>query len=134
MASIGDPLYIKSKDTRVLKQPRAGSEGIGMLQPMDKVIWLGAAPEDRAFHKIRAGNLIGFVLQQNLSTNPKPAAMEDIYKCKVCDGLGYMQFPDSLKGFEGMAVHPQCRTCNGTGQTSQFGTQAFASHGVGIKG
>jgi hypothetical protein len=134
MASLGDPLYIKSKDTKVLKQPNAASDSLVMLKPGDRVIWLGEAPGSNGFHKVQVGGVIGFVLKQNLSTNPKPAGLEDLFKCRTCGGLGYLPFPASLAGFEGMAVHPTCNTCKGTGSPPPMSNQAFPSHGAGTKG
>ena len=133
MAKIGDPLYIKSKDTKVLKQPSATSDSLIVLQPLVRVIWLGEAPGRNGFHKIQVGGVVGYVLKQNLTTNPKPPSMDEIFKCRTCGGLGYLPFPESLRGFEGMALHPTCNACNGTGQPP-IGKQAYPSHGVGIKG
>lgn len=130
---IGDPIYIRSKDTKVIKRPNVNSERLAMLQPTNKVTWLGPAPEDKNFHKIRSGIIVGYVLMQNLTRSPNLAPMDFQKKCGSCKGLGYLPFPPGLNGFESMALHPVCTACNGRGTLAPMSDQAFASSG-GTKG
>lgn len=67
--SKGGKLYIKSKDTKVLKDPKAGSTPITTLQPGTEVIWNGASEKDKQFHEITTGGKKGFVLMSNLTPN-----------------------------------------------------------------
>lgn len=68
----GDTLYIRARNTRVLKSP-AGSEVLTTLQPGQKVTW--RSKDSRGWHKIDAGGgKIGYVLPASLSV--KPVQME----------------------------------------------------------
>lgn len=67
---VGDDLFIKSKDTKVLKDAKAGAAAVGApLQPGTKVKWLGPNEKDKQFHQIEANGKKGFVLMSNLSPN-----------------------------------------------------------------
>ena len=72
----GATLYIKSKDTKVLKDPKAGAATVTTLQPGAEVVWNGASEKDKQFHEINAAGKKGFVLMSNLSPN-KPKAEID---------------------------------------------------------
>ncbi|MDP2276124.1 MAG: hypothetical protein Q8N23_12915 [Archangium sp.] len=63
----GGKLYIKSKDTKVLKDPKAGAAAVATVQPGKEVIWNGASEKDKAFHEIAVDGKKGFVLMSNLS-------------------------------------------------------------------
>lgn len=63
----GGTLYIKSKDTKVLKEPKAGAAAVSTVQPGTEVIWNGASEKDKQFHEISVGGKKGFVLMANLS-------------------------------------------------------------------
>ncbi len=69
----GGTLYVKNKEAKLLSKPDATSKVLTQLRPGDAVTWQGAAPENKQFHKVTAGRLEGYLLQQNLSPN-KPAA------------------------------------------------------------
>lgn len=71
----GGKLYIKSKDTRVLKEPKAGAKEVTKLQPGAEVVWNGASEKDKQFHEIVAGGKKGFVLMSNLTPN---AAVQEV--------------------------------------------------------
>ena len=68
----GGTLYIRSKDTKVLKTAKANGATVATLQPGTEVTWQGADKTDKTFHSIKAGAKAGFVLQANL-TPVKPA-------------------------------------------------------------
>ena len=68
----GGTLYIKSKDTKVLKDPKADSKPVVTLQPGAEVVWNGASEKDKTFHEVVSGGKKGFVLMTNLSPS-KPA-------------------------------------------------------------
>ena len=72
----GGTLYIKSKDTKVLKDAKASASAVATLQPGDEVIWNGASEKDKAFHEVQVKGKKGFVLQANLSPT-KPAEEVD---------------------------------------------------------
>lgn len=68
----GGTLYIKSKDTKVLKDAKASAAAVVTLQPGDEVVWNGPSDKDKTFHEVQAKGKKGFVLQANLSPS-KPA-------------------------------------------------------------
>lgn len=63
----GGKLYIKSKDTKVLKDPKAGATAVVTVQPGTEVTWNGASDKDKAFHDVTVNGKKGFVLMSNLS-------------------------------------------------------------------
>jgi len=67
----GGKLYIKSKDTKVLKEAKAGATAVATLQPGKDVTWNGPSATDKTFHEVvTADGKKGFVLMTNLSPNP----------------------------------------------------------------
>lgn len=65
----GGTLYIRSKDTALLKEPKANSQSLMKLQPGTEVVWNGASAKDKAFHEVVVGGKKGFVLMSSLSPN-----------------------------------------------------------------
>jgi hypothetical protein len=65
-------LFIKSKDTKVLKEASFGAPVVKTLQPGTAVTWKGADPKEKTLHKVIAGGKEGYVLQANL-TPSKPS-------------------------------------------------------------
>jgi hypothetical protein len=65
----GGTLYIKSKDTKVLKDAKLGAAAVSTLQPGAEVIWNGADKTDKQFHEIAFSGKKGYVLMSNLSPN-----------------------------------------------------------------
>lgn len=65
--SKGGKLFIKSKDTKVLKEPKAGASAVATLQPGKEVVWNGTSEKDKRFHDISVDGKKGFVLMSNLS-------------------------------------------------------------------
>lgn len=77
----GGTLYIKSKDTPLLRAPKAGSPSVATLQIGDEVIWLGPSEKDKVFHLVEAGGKKGFVLMSNLSpSKPQRELVEGVGK------------------------------------------------------
>ncbi len=65
-------LYIKSKDTKLLKSASLSAPVAATLQPGTEVTWKGADAKEKTLHKVVAGGKEGFVLQANL-TPSKPS-------------------------------------------------------------
>lgn len=65
-------LFIKSKDTKLLKDPSFTAKVVQTLQPGTEVTWKGADGKEKSLHKVVAAGKEGFVLQANLTPN-KPA-------------------------------------------------------------
>ena len=68
----GEMLYIRAKDTKLLKDAKATSKEVAKLQPGTEVVWNGADKTDKTFHSVKAGAKSGFVLMVNL-TPVKPS-------------------------------------------------------------
>ena len=64
----GDPLFIRSKDTRLLDAAHAGANTLRFFQPGQEVIFRGVDPTDSRFIQVEQGGQAGHVLRQNLST------------------------------------------------------------------
>lgn len=73
---VGDNLFVKSKDTKVLKDPKATAAAVVTAQPGDEVKWEGPSDKDKQFHKVTFKGKTGFVLMSNLSPN-KPQGEVD---------------------------------------------------------
>jgi hypothetical protein len=65
--AVGGKLYVKSKDTPLLKDPKASSAKLTTLQPGTEVTWKGASAKDKQFQEVEANGKKGFVLTSNLS-------------------------------------------------------------------
>jgi hypothetical protein len=63
----GGKLYIKSKDTLLLKEPKAKSSTVLTLQPGTEVTWVGASEKDNQFHQVEVSGKKGFVRTVDLS-------------------------------------------------------------------
>jgi hypothetical protein len=63
----GGSLYIKSKDVKLLKEPKAGAAAVKPLAIGTEVKWQGASAADKAFHEVEVDGKKGFVLMSNLS-------------------------------------------------------------------
>ena len=66
-------LFIKSKDTKLLKDASFSAKVLQTLQPGAEVTWKGADSKEKTLHKVVVGGKEGFVLQANL-TPSKPAS------------------------------------------------------------
>ncbi|NMO22921.1 SH3 domain-containing protein [Pyxidicoccus fallax] len=68
---VGESLYVKAKNTRVMESPAPTANAVVILQPGEKVTWEGADPKQKQWHRVTATNgKKGFVFQTNLSTTP----------------------------------------------------------------
>src|SRR5436190_22759141 len=72
-AKPGDTLYIKARNTRVLKDPSASAAVVVILQPGDAVTWQGPDAKDKRWQKVVSGKDKGVVMTANL-TAEKPKA------------------------------------------------------------
>lgn len=64
----GTKVFIKAKNTRVLKAPKADAAATETLQPGAEVAWQKA--EGKEFHQVKTGAGTGYVLFSNLSMKP----------------------------------------------------------------
>src|SRR3954468_5506051 len=66
----GVTLYVKARNTRVLKDP-SGASVVAVLQPGAPVTWQGPDPKDKRWHRVLSGKNAGVVMASNL-TAEKP--------------------------------------------------------------
>lgn len=64
----GETVFIKAKNTKLLKAAKVDASSDETLQPGDKVEWQKA--EGKEFHQVKAGGKTGYVYFSNLSTKP----------------------------------------------------------------
>jgi len=83
----GDPLFIKSKGVKLLKQPKPSSVAVSReLAVGTEVKWLGASATDKAFHEIEVEGKRGFVLLSSLSpSRPLPEISEGHGQAMRCE-------------------------------------------------
>ena len=75
---VGEMLYIRSKDTALVKKADPKAPVVAKLQPGTEVIWNGADEKNKTFHKVKAGAKEGYVLQANLTpSKPKDEVASD---------------------------------------------------------
>lgn len=73
-AKVGDTLFVKAKNTKVMAKASATADVVAVLQPGDEVVWKGADKKEKRWHMVSAGGKDGVVFQSNLS--PKKPSME----------------------------------------------------------
>lgn len=67
---VGEPLYIRAKGTKLLASAAPTAKALAVLQPGEKVIWKGADPANKQFHKVESGGKQGVVFVANLASSP----------------------------------------------------------------
>lgn len=66
--NIGDQLYVRAKDTPVLKDATAKSAKIATLQAGEAVTWLGPSEKNKVLHKVTTSQgKTGYVTMSSLS-------------------------------------------------------------------
>ncbi len=71
-AKVGDTLFVKAKNTKVVAKASPTANVIAVLQPGDEVVWKGADKKQKRWHKVSVGGKNGLVFQSNLTTQ-KPS-------------------------------------------------------------
>ena len=66
----GDTVYVRARDTQVLKKASATADTLLKLQPGDAVVWRGADRDQPKWHRVDIHGQVGFVWFSNLSTKP----------------------------------------------------------------
>jgi hypothetical protein len=66
---VGEKLYIRSRNTRLLDAP-GGTKVLGVLQPGATVVWQGKHPSKPGWHLVEVNGKKGALLTANLSTTP----------------------------------------------------------------
>lgn len=73
-AQVGDTLYIRAKNTKVLKRPKPTARVIAVLQPGTEVVWDGATRK-KGWHKVIVGKKKGVVYRSTLSSKKPKVEM-----------------------------------------------------------
>jgi hypothetical protein len=68
--SAGDTVYVRARDTQVLKKASPTADTVLKLQPGDVVVWRGADKDQPKWHRVDIHGQVGFVWFSNLSTKP----------------------------------------------------------------
>lgn len=66
-------LYVKARNTRLMASAAPTADVVAILQPGQQVIWLGADPKKKLWHRVKVKGKEtqqGLVFQSNLSTRP----------------------------------------------------------------
>jgi hypothetical protein len=66
----GDKVYVRARDTQVLKKAAPTADTLLKLQPGDVVVWRGADKDQPKWHRVDIQGQVGFVWFSNLSTRP----------------------------------------------------------------
>jgi len=66
----GDKVYVRARDTQVLKKASPTADTLTKLQPGDAVVWRGADKDQPQWHRVDVQGQIGFVWFSNLSVKP----------------------------------------------------------------
>jgi len=68
---VGEPLYVRAKNTKIFESPAADAAVVATLQPGQQVTWQGSH-ETKGWHKVEVNGKQGVTMQANLTPN-KPS-------------------------------------------------------------
>jgi hypothetical protein len=89
-AKPGDTLYIKARNTRVLKDPSASAAVVAVLQPGAAVTWQGPDPKDKRWQRVTAGKSKGVVLSANLTAEKPKGELTAVTGAEAADTSAFM--------------------------------------------
>lgn len=95
--SVGGKLYVKTKDTPLLKDPKSSSAKVSTLQPGTEVTWKGASAKDKQFQEVEAAGKKGFVSTSNLTPH-QPQQEIDGSRGKPMSGQAFAASGAATKG------------------------------------
>jgi hypothetical protein len=98
----GGSLYIKAKDVKLLKDPKAGSKEVTAVALGEEVKWLGASEKDKSFHEVEYKGKKGFVLMSSLS--PSAPAKEIASDGKSMSAQAFASSGAATKGLTSAGV------------------------------
>ena len=103
---VNEPLYVKAKNTRVMKAPSPTADTVLILQPGEQVTWKGADPKNKQWHQVEAsGGKKGYVFQSNLSTTaPNMELVTDNGEKRKVDPKGFVASAAAVKALSPGAV------------------------------
>src|SRR4051812_32167425 len=88
-AKPGDTLYIKARNTRVLKDPSANAAVVVVLQPGATVTWQGPDPKDKRWQRVVSGKNKGVVLSANLTAEKPKAEVMAVTGAEAADANAF---------------------------------------------
>jgi uncharacterized protein YgiM (DUF1202 family) len=103
---VGEPLYVKAKNTRVMQSASPTADTVLILQPGEQVTWKGADPKNKQWHQVEAtGGKKGFVFQSNLSTTaPNMELVTENGEKRQVNPKGFVASAAAVKGLSPGAV------------------------------
>lgn len=103
---VGEPLYVKAKNTRVMQAASPTADTVVILQPGEQVTWKGADAKNKQWHQVEApGGKKGFVFQSNLSaTPPNMELVTDHGEKRKVDPKGFVASAAAVKALSPGAV------------------------------
>jgi hypothetical protein len=86
----GETLYVKTRNTRVLKSPSASAAVVVVLQPGAPVTWEGPDPTDGRWQRVTSGKKQGVVMTANLAAEPPKPEVTQITGATSSDAKAAM--------------------------------------------
>lgn len=100
----GDTLYVKSRNTRVLKDPSASAAVVVILQPGTAVTWQGPDAKDRRWQRIAVGTQQGVVMTANLSAEKPKEEVRGSTSAAAADTSAFMSSGAASKALGAGAI------------------------------
>ena len=75
---VGEPLYVRSKDTKLFAKPSPKAKVLKTLQPGSEVVWEGLDSTNPLFHRVTVDDVHGFVRQEDLTPNKPQVERHDV--------------------------------------------------------
>ncbi|MGV3621176.1 MAG: hypothetical protein ACO1OB_10185 [Archangium sp.] len=101
---VGDNLFIKSKDTKILKDAKAGSATVTSVGVGEEVKWEGPSDKDKQWHKVTFKGKTGYVLMSNLSPS-KPQGEIDASTGKPMSAQAFASSGAATKALTPAAIN-----------------------------
>lgn len=104
--TVGEKLYVKAKNTRVMASPSPTADVVTILQPGEAVTWGGADAKNKQWHKVTGpGGKQGFTFQTNLSTTaPSMELVVDKDGKRKVDPKGFVASGAAVKALSPTAI------------------------------
>lgn len=103
-AKPGDTLYIKARNTRVLKDPSASAAVVVILQPGAAVTWQGPDPKDKRWQRVVSGKNKGVVLSANLTAEKPKGEVMAATGAEAADANAFMSSGAASKALGAGAI------------------------------
>lgn len=101
---VGEPLFVKAKNTRLMSKPSAAADAIAILQPGERVTWRGAEPGAPQWHRVDSGEKKGLVFQSNLSPTAPNLELTAGDRTRAVDAKAFASSGAAIKALSDGAV------------------------------